>query len=158
WPQGGRRGHRGVDGREWDSKAGLGQPDGRLEREGAGNSVTRLRLELGVQEPGTRSMTCSRIGVVTVLIAVVLGDAGRAQETRGADRKGQGKKATALVEVTTPGPEGGGSGSAFCIDRSGLFLTNAHVIEEAEGGRAEVRLVLDPGGSAKRLILRARIV
>ena len=69
-----------------------------------------------------------------------------------------GKQATALVEVVSPGPEGSGSGSAFCIDRSGLFITNAHVIGEAEGGRAELRLVLDTGRSSKRLILRAKVV
>jgi WD40 repeat protein len=69
-----------------------------------------------------------------------------------------GKKATALVEVTAPGAEGGGSGTAFCIDKSGLFITNAHVVDEAEGGKAEIRIVLEPGPSQKRQSLRARIL
>jgi S1-C subfamily serine protease len=50
--------------------------------------------------------------------------------TRGAQHKPEvierGKKATAFVPVVTP--EGQATGSAFCIDRSGLFITNAHVI------------------------------
>ncbi len=42
----------------------------------------------------------------------------------------KGKAATALVEVDTA--EGEVSGSAFCIDKSGLFITNAHVVEGIE--------------------------
>jgi hypothetical protein len=80
-----------------------------------------------------------------------------AQNGNGPDVVAIGKKATALVEVTRPGPEGGGSGTAFCIDKSGLFITNAHVVEEAEGGRAEVRLVLETAKNQKRLVLRARV-
>jgi WD40 repeat protein/S1-C subfamily serine protease len=103
-------------------------------------------------------MIQSRLGRFTALIAVVLPVAGWTQGLGRTGVVGLGKKATALVEVTAPGPEGGGSGSAFCIDRSGLFITNAHVIDEAEGGRAELRLVLETGRSSNRLILRARVV
>jgi hypothetical protein len=49
----------------------------------------------------------------------------------------RGKQATALVEVP-----GKGYGSAFCIDSSGLFITNAHVCEEVD---AQVKLILRPG-------------
>ncbi len=41
----------------------------------------------------------------------------------------RGKKATALVEVKTA--EGGATGSAFCVDKSGLFITNSHVVRGA---------------------------
>ena len=50
----------------------------------------------------------------------------------------RGKKATALVEVETA--KGGASGSAFCIDKSGLFITNAHVVRGAGQGQHGVRL------------------
>ena len=56
----------------------------------------------------------------------------------------KGKKATALVEVSTR--QGEGSGTAFCVDRSGLFVTNAHVIENtAADSRYVVNLVIDIG-------------
>jgi WD40 repeat protein len=58
------------------------------------------------------------------------------------------KKATALVEVATP--EGEATGSGFCIDRSGLFITNAHVVGKAADSRGQVRLVLDIGQKAQR--------
>src|SRR4051812_47912772 len=57
------------------------------------------------------------------------------------------KKATALVEVTTA--KAGASGSAFCVDKSGLFITNAHVVLGA-GKEATVRLVLDIGLDSQR--------
>src|SRR5262249_993365 len=47
-----------------------------------------------------------------------------------------GKAATALVEVQARRSYG----SAFCVHSSGVFLTNAHVVQ---GG--EVTLILDPG-------------
>jgi hypothetical protein len=59
-----------------------------------------------------------------------------------------GKRGTALVEVKARG----GYGSAFCIHPSGLFLTNAHVVQP--GGPppphvrvppVEITLVLNPG-------------
>jgi hypothetical protein len=57
------------------------------------------------------------------------------------------KKATALVEVTTA--KAVASGSAFCVDKSGLFITNAHVVLGA-GKEATVRLVLDIGLDSQR--------
>lgn len=51
----------------------------------------------------------------------------------------QGKHATALVEI------GGGRafGSAFCIDPSGFFVTNAHVVNAL--GNTNLALILNPG-------------
>jgi WD40 repeat protein len=60
----------------------------------------------------------------------------------------KGKKATALVEVTTA--QGEVNGSAFCIDRSGLFITNAHVVSEAASIKNPVRLVIDIGQKSQR--------
>lgn len=63
----------------------------------------------------------------------------------------RGKKATALVEVTTA--RGGATGSGFCIDRSGLFITNAHVVR----GGTSVRLIIEIGQKSQRR-LRARVL
>jgi WD40 repeat protein len=60
----------------------------------------------------------------------------------------RGKKATALVEVATD--RGEATGSAFCIDKSGLFITNAHVVGRAAEGKGQVRLVLDIGRKTQR--------
>ena len=51
----------------------------------------------------------------------------------------------------------GWTGSAFCIDKSGLFLTNAHVVEQAIEEGSRIGLVLD-GGRATQRILRARVL
>jgi Trypsin-like peptidase domain len=66
----------------------------------------------------------------------------------------RGKKATALVEITTP--RGLATGSAFCVDRSGLFITNAHVVDAATGPQDSIRLVVDIGEKTQRS-LRARV-
>jgi S1-C subfamily serine protease len=70
-----------------------------------------------------------------------------------------GKVATALVEVKA-GPTQGlrqGYGSAFCIHRSGLFVTNEHVVYppgpvlgHQPGARGEVTLVLNPGEKTQK--------
>jgi hypothetical protein len=60
----------------------------------------------------------------------------------------RGKKATALVEVKTATAQA--SGSAFCVAKSGLFITNAHVIRGAGASKAEIRLVLDIGEKTQR--------
>jgi S1-C subfamily serine protease len=69
-----------------------------------------------------------------------------------------GIPATALVEVTAPGNEEGISGSTFCIDKSWHFITNAHVIDNAEEGRADIRIILEPQANQMRQCLRNRIV
>jgi len=61
----------------------------------------------------------------------------------------KGKKATALVEVSTR--LGEGSGTAFCIDPAGLFITNAHVIQDTvTDARYVVNLVMDIGLPTQR--------
>jgi hypothetical protein len=67
----------------------------------------------------------------------------------------RGKKATALVEVRTANGEA--SGSAFCVDKSGLFITNAHVIDGAGEGKDNVRIVVDIGLKTQRS-LRAKVL
>jgi S1-C subfamily serine protease len=63
----------------------------------------------------------------------------------------RGKKATALVEVTTT--EGAATGSAFCIDKSGLFITNAHVIRNSSQAKGAVHVVVDIGLKTQRSIV-----
>jgi S1-C subfamily serine protease len=65
-----------------------------------------------------------------------------------------GKKATALVEVRVEG--GIGYGSAFCIDKSGIFVTNAHVVQDAVQD-GSVKLVLKPS-EPKQRIVRAKVL
>jgi len=67
----------------------------------------------------------------------------------------RGKRATACVEVVTLA--GRSSGSAFCIDRSGQFITNAHVVDQAADGRGQVWLVLDIGRKTQRR-LRSKVL
>lgn len=55
----------------------------------------------------------------------------------------QGKKATAFVELVAG--ENTSTGSAFCVDKSGLFITNAHVIRLPLGVKGEIRLSIDVG-------------
>lgn len=62
----------------------------------------------------------------------------------------QGKAATAFVDVP-----GRGSGTAFCVHSSGLFVTNEHVIRGAE--KAEIILVLNPSLPGEK-VLKARVV
>jgi S1-C subfamily serine protease len=62
----------------------------------------------------------------------------------------RGKRASALVEVSIPGHEI--SGSAFCIDKAGLFVTNAHVIEKLFQAMGRLQLVIDIGLNTQRTI------
>jgi hypothetical protein len=59
------------------------------------------------------------------------------------------KKATALVEVV-----GKGTGTAFCIDAGGFFVTTQHVIADA---KSTVKLILYPGEKEQK-ILTATVV
>ena len=73
---------------------------------------------------------------------------------RGADSAkiiSQCKNATALVDLGTLG-----SGTAFCVDAKGVFLTNHHVVE-SQGLGGMVRLVLNPTEEQERVIA-ARVV
>jgi S1-C subfamily serine protease len=67
----------------------------------------------------------------------------------------RGKRATAFVQVVTS--EGRSSGSGFCIDRSGRFITNAHVVDRASDGRGQVWLVVDIGRKTPRR-LRSKVL
>ncbi len=58
------------------------------------------------------------------------------------------KRATALVEVSAAKVNATGSG--FCVDKSGLFITNAHVVEMPAGLQATIHLVLDIGLDTRR--------
>ena len=64
-----------------------------------------------------------------------------------------GKAATALVDL----PGGRGSASAFCIDRSGLFVTNEHAVAAlgpvpADGKSRELSLVLNSGEADQKVV------
>src|SRR4051812_37291597 len=83
----------------------------------------------------------SRLVLLTMLL---LARPTQAQSRAKTDVVDRGKRATALVEVTSP--RGESSGSAFCIDKAGLFVTNAHVVEDA----TRVRLVVDIGLKTQR--------
>ena len=54
-----------------------------------------------------------------------------------------GKKATALVEIYS-GKQLTGWASAFCIDRSGIFITNSHVANSGVKDN-KLTLVIDAG-------------
>ena len=63
-----------------------------------------------------------------------------------------GKKATAMVDVRDPdnsGSRSSGSGSAFCVDRSGLFVTNVHMVA-ARRRRWEGRRCSDLASQTRR--------
>lgn len=62
----------------------------------------------------------------------------------------RGKAATAFVDVPK-----GGTGTAFCVHPSGLFITNEHVVRA--GAAEEVILVLNPALDGER-VLKARVV
>jgi len=64
------------------------------------------------------------------------------------------KQATALVQVDDG--DGGSEGSAFCIDATGLFITNAHVVEPLEVG-GKLTLILRSGEKDQK-ILAAHVV
>ena len=58
-----------------------------------------------------------------------------------------GRRATAFVIAETD--DGGGTGTAFCIDTAGIFVTNDHVAVP-NGKRAKLTLVVAPGTKAER--------
>ena len=82
-------------------------------------------------------MRRSKRGYFIVFFVILWPASGRSEEPRGKDVVSLGKQATALVQVDSPRREEGSSGSAFCIDQSGLFITNAHVVGRARLGASE---------------------
>lgn len=63
----------------------------------------------------------------------------------------QAKAATVLVDLGVAG-----SGSGFCVDAKGLFITNFHVIASAGLG-GHVDIVIDAAGKNER-VLKARVI
>ena len=66
----------------------------------------------------------------------------------------RGKTATALVELSNAA---GWTGTAFCVDKSGLFLTNARVVSKALDDSGTIHLVIDAGLETQRSP-RARVL
>jgi S1-C subfamily serine protease len=96
------------------------------------------------------SLKSLALGFATVTMGLAASDAQHRPEVIE-----RGKKATAFVQVVTS--EGRATGSGFCIDRSGLFITNAHVVEGAADGQGQVWLVVDIGRKSQRR-LRSRVL
>ncbi len=88
------------------------------------------------------------------LMLVVIG-AAPAVAQLGPEMIRRGKRATALVEVARA--DGGATGSAFCVDEAGLYITNAHVVSDAVDEAGAVRLVLGIGSTIERS-LPARVL
>lgn len=84
------------------------------------------------------------------LFALVLSAGARAQKPTRVEIGKRAKAATAFVDVP-----GRGTGTAFCVHSSGLFVTNEHVVRGAENGA--ITLVLDPAQDTQR-ILKAKVV
>ena len=73
----------------------------------------------------------------------------------GAEAVDRGKKATALVAISHDGLLT--MGSAFCIDKSGLFVTTAGVVVTAAAPKSVLLLVTDIGLPSQR-ITRAKVL
>ena len=84
---------------------------------------------------------------IALLLAVV---PARAEKLTKAEIGKLGKAATAFVEVP-----GRGSGTAFCVHPSGLFVTNEHVVRGQE--KTEIKIVIDASLKTQR-VLPATIV
>src|ERR1700677_4193001 len=93
----------------------------------------------------------SRCTIGALIAAILVSNATAGEDKLSKVEIGKlGKAATAFVEAPNKG-----TGTAFCVHPSGLFITNEHVIRGAE--KAEITLVLDSGLENQR-ILRARVV
>ena len=88
----------------------------------------------------------SSFAIGTLVVAIGCGDSFAQLAPEVIER---GKKATALVELSNAA---GWTGSAFCVDKSGLFLTNAHVVKNALDGNGTIKLVLDSGLDTERSV------
>jgi S1-C subfamily serine protease len=73
----------------------------------------------------------------------VLGNLATAQDTAQIER---GKAATALVDLEEA------RGSAFCVNPTGIFVTNAHVVDSVASD-ANVTRVIDPGLKSQRKVM-----
>jgi len=70
------------------------------------------------------------------------------QEEPNTLQRARGKKAIALVTVKSPDREA--RGTAFCIDKSGLFVTNARVVQKVVDGRGDLVLLINIGLDTER--------
>ena len=91
----------------------------------------------------------TRAACVVGLLALTLVGAAEEKPTRVEIGK-RAKAATAFVDAP-----GRGTGTAFCVHASGLFVTNEHVVRGAD--RGEVTLVLDPALDTQR-VFKAKVV
>ena len=87
-------------------------------------------------------------GLLALAVVGLTAPAGAGQEPSRAEITKRIKAATAYVQA---GPHG--EGSAFCVDSSGYFLTNEHVIRKA----TEIKLFLNPG-LATEDVVTARVI
>ena len=90
------------------------------------------------------------LGVFTALTVFAFSEPLRAEKPTKAEIASMGKAATAYVEMPKLG-----SGTAFCIHPTGLFITNEHVVHDDIKG--EITLVLEPGLKKQR-VLKARVI
>src|SRR5882672_11047506 len=92
----------------------------------------------------------ARAALAVGLFALTLPAAARDEKPTRVEIGKRAKAATAFVDVP-----GRGTGTAFCVHPSGLFVTNEYVGRAAAGG--EVTLVLDPSLETQR-VLKAKVV
>lgn len=88
-----------------------------------------------------------RAAAVAFILLLVFVSAGAPQGGVALEIVQRGKRATLLVEVGA----GQWSGSAFCIDPAGYFVTNHHVVAPREG-ESRITLVYRPGEADQRVL------
>lgn len=93
-------------------------------------------------------MPTQRLGALAVLVTLTGVVFGQTEKLAKVEIGKRGKAATAYVDV----PERG-SGTAFCIHPSGLFVTNEHVVR----GAAEAIVVLNPSLGTEKVV-KAKVV
>ena len=96
----------------------------------------------------------------TLVLCLALGSAGAAQEPDNAEIVKRGMAATAMVEVAAHGKKV--TGSAFCIEQSGYFLTSYDVAyplrESGPGGWSNrenpdsIKLILNAGQNDQSIL------
>ncbi len=89
------------------------------------------------------------VGLLAGLVLLATPATGRADKPAKVEIAKRGKAATAFVEVPKRG-----TGTAFCVHPSGLFVTNEHVVRGTEG---EITLVLNPSLSTQK-VFKAKVV
>jgi len=110
--------------------------------------LNRAGKLIGVVRPDVSSRVAVPVGEVAAFLKRSRpgADLAQADEEHFEVVRRKGRTATALVESDTT--RGKVSGSAFCIDRSGLFVTNAHVVKDAK----DIHLILEIGAPTQRVV------